>query len=194
MDEVEALTNGVVEGLPEWSRRSNVRVHAGPASAVLSYTAPSAAACEVRVYDSPVYARPIEDVDPAAGRHLDSRPGTFRRGAERDFTIGSNAALASSTQYWYKLSCGGETAVGSFRTTAAAPAISVRLGPAPAGAVSGAVEYGPTVDLGSSTGASVCSSGCTIAVPAGQRFYRWVYLDGSGRRIFVSDPVMVPGA
>jgi hypothetical protein len=116
LDEIFALTNGVEEGLPEWSKRAWVRVEPSDTTALLSWQPSSGAPCEVRVYEGKTYASLIADVNPnnGLGRNLDTR-ATVGDGL-RYFVIGQLSPLSPGKNYSYKLFCEGEIAVGGFQT------------------------------------------------------------------------------
>jgi hypothetical protein len=119
LDEIFSLTNGVEEGLPEWSSRARVRVEPGETTASISWQPPSGAPCEVRVYEGATYANPISDVNPndGLGRNLDTRATVGD--SLRHFVIGQLAPLSPGKTYSYKLFCEGEIAIGSFQTAPA---------------------------------------------------------------------------
>jgi hypothetical protein len=118
IDEIEALTRGVVEGIPEFAQRAAVQVAVEGTKATLTWTAPSEEACRVQVYDSPEYKKLTSDVDPGRFENadLDSRPGVYADGLRRSFTIGTLEPLEPGKKYHYKLFCGSEIATGSFET------------------------------------------------------------------------------
>jgi hypothetical protein len=118
---------------------NNVRVtDATPREVILRYVAPTPAACTVEVSESPAYTPLVNDVDPTlfTGANSDFRNGT--QGRERFLVIGAagkgityapvstdgikrSRALQTNTLHYYRLTCGTDTATGSFRTANIAP-------------------------------------------------------------------------
>jgi hypothetical protein len=99
--------------------------------AVLAYTAPDSTACSVEVSESAAYSPVVFDVDGSkfTGAALDSRTGNVPTGRDRIFVIGKRAAgkaldgrfysraLQAHTLHYYRITCGTDTATGTFRTT-----------------------------------------------------------------------------
>jgi hypothetical protein len=71
--------------------------------AILTYTAPDAAACSVEVSESATYRPLVHDVDPAlfANANLDSRAESVSSGRERAFVIGKRRAEKGLNGHWY---------------------------------------------------------------------------------------------
>jgi hypothetical protein len=98
--------------------------------AILTYTAPDAGVCSVTVSESPTYSPLVHDVDPTlfAGSNLDSRPESMSSGRSRVFVLGKrraekalnghwySRALQTVTTHYYKITCGGSVATGTFVT------------------------------------------------------------------------------
>lgn len=98
---------------------------------LLQYTAPDTSACSVELSESPSYLPLVHDVDPAlfTNANLDSRTGSITRDTERLFVAGKRAAevgldtvrysraLQTATQHYYRITCAGQTATGSFATS-----------------------------------------------------------------------------
>jgi hypothetical protein len=97
--------------------------------AILAYTAPDTNPCTVVVSESPSYSPLVHDVDPGlfAGSNLDSREGAAS-GTQRVFVAGKrraekggsgrwySRALQAFTTHYYRVTCGGSQASGSFLT------------------------------------------------------------------------------
>ena len=108
----------------------NPRVSSTNTQAVLTYTAPTTASCEVEVSQSTSYRPLVPDTNPAlfTNSNIDTRAGNVVRGQERQFVIGKRAAeraldgrkysrvLESGSVYYYRITCGTDTAEGSFTT------------------------------------------------------------------------------
>src|SRR5262245_24863868 len=98
--------------------------------ALIRYQAPDAGACSVEVSESFRFDKPVLDVDPDVfpGSQLDSRPTSATDGVNRTFVIGRRAveqgsdkkwysrALQADTTHYFRITCGADTATGSFRT------------------------------------------------------------------------------
>ena len=105
-------------------------VGATPTQAVISYTAPDASACTIRVSTSPTYSPLVNDVNPAlfVGANLDSRIGSVADGRARTFVAGSRTAqmaadgkyysraLQAVTLHYFQIACESDTASGTFTT------------------------------------------------------------------------------
>src|ERR1022692_1228699 len=98
--------------------------------AILAYTAPDTNACTVEVSESPSYVPLAHDVDPAlfAGSNLDNRPEATGSGLQRVFVAGKrraekgsngrwySRALQAFTSHYFRVTCGGSQATGTFLT------------------------------------------------------------------------------
>ena len=113
-----AITNVVVVGVT-------------PTQAKITYTAPDSGVCSWEVSESNTYSPLVHDVDTSlfAGANLDSRAGAVSRGRERMFIVGTRGrafqasnlhyysrALQLLTTHYYRITCGSDTATGSFTT------------------------------------------------------------------------------
>ena len=97
--------------------------------AILAYRAPDSNACTVEVSESPSYRPLAHDVDPAlfAGSNMDNREATAS-GLNRVFVAGKrraekginarwySRALQAFTTHYFRITCGGSQATGSFIT------------------------------------------------------------------------------
>ena len=98
--------------------------------AILAYRAPDTNPCSVEVSESQSYRPLAHDVDPAlfAGSNLDSRPEATASGLQRVFVAGRrraekgtngkwySRALQAFTTHYFRITCGGDQATGSFLT------------------------------------------------------------------------------
>jgi hypothetical protein len=106
-----------------------------PTQAILVYTAPTNQPCLLRVSESASFTPVVHDLDPALfhDANLDTRPGNANQGTRRVFVIGKRTAevalngnrmsraLQVSTPHFFRISCGGVEATGSFTTANLAP-------------------------------------------------------------------------
>lgn len=112
-----AVTNVRVLGV------SNTQAH-------IRYTAPDANACTIEVSEESDYDPLVNDVNGThySGASLDSREPSLQRGRERTVIIGKRTieraasgvaysrALQTATLHHYRITCGGDTATGTFVT------------------------------------------------------------------------------
>lgn len=101
---------------------------------VLSYTAPTAAACTVEASGEADYTPLATDIDPGLfpGSSLDSRAGSIVTGRNRVFVLGRQGAeaiesasngymlsraLQADTTYYIRVTCGGDVATTTARTS-----------------------------------------------------------------------------
>jgi hypothetical protein len=98
--------------------------------AVLSYTAPDANPCAIKVSESTSLSPLVHDVDAAlfANSDSDSRPGVLSHGTSRLFVVGTrdtetgtdgsnySRALQANTLHYYSITCGASVVTGSFTT------------------------------------------------------------------------------
>src|SRR6185295_7995414 len=117
---------------PAFAAISNVRVSdVTNTQAAIRYVAPTSSACSVEVSESATYTPLVPDVDPAlfTNADLDSRDPLLQHGLERVFLVGHRAtevdlngkltsrAAQKNTQHYYRITCGGDTAAGTFHTS-----------------------------------------------------------------------------
>jgi len=135
--------------LPAFGAITGSRVtESTPTAAILRYTAPSLSACTVEVSESSSYSPLVPDVDATlfTGSNSDARNGA--QGRARTFIIGNagtgiiyapyastgrrvSRALQANTLHYYRLTCGSDTATGTFRTANIAPGDTFPVAPAP---------------------------------------------------------------
>ncbi len=101
-----------------------------PTQAIVTYTAPSSAACSVQVSESSSMSPLVHDVDPILfpGSNLDSRLGSLTNGLQRTFIVGArrsdlasdnkhySRALQANTLHYYQVTCGTTVLTGQFTT------------------------------------------------------------------------------
>jgi hypothetical protein len=101
-----------------------------PTQAVIAYTAPSSSACTLEVSESASYTPLVHDVNTAlfASSNADSRSGNVSTGRSRTFVVGQrrtdkaasgrwySRALKADTVHYFRVTCGVDTATGTFRT------------------------------------------------------------------------------
>jgi hypothetical protein len=101
--------------------------------ALIHYTAPNNAPCNVEVSESSTYSPLVNDVDGTkfASAPSDARPGGISNGVERLFVVGKrdaevgldtmrySRALQTATQHYFRITCPttGDQATGNFQTT-----------------------------------------------------------------------------
>jgi hypothetical protein len=98
--------------------------------AILAYRAPDTNPCSVEVSESPSYLPLAHDVDPTlfTGSNLDNRPEATVSGLQRVFVAGKrraekgsdgrwhSRALQAFTTHFFRVTCGGSQATGTFLT------------------------------------------------------------------------------
>jgi uncharacterized protein (TIGR03437 family) len=110
---------------------SNVQVIGSTnVQSLIGYQAPDSGACTLEVSENPDFQPLVKDVDPSLfpGASSDSRPGNISQGAGRMFIAGKRGvdrasdgkwysrALQADTPHYFRIHCGSDTAVGTFRT------------------------------------------------------------------------------
>ncbi len=176
---------------PQWRmmpRRDPTRVlgiQPGESVALLSYVAPTADACILKIDDDGDFSSPVIN---------SSDSGTVRN---RQFLA---SGLSASTAYHYRITCasdpynGGNTE-GQFTTQPAGGPTTLRVALAPPAGYSvdnAVVDYGATPGLGSSTSPVSCASGCTVDVAASAGvalYYRWRYCTAGSQTITTSTTI-----
>lgn len=107
------------------------RVEPTNTQVVLEYVAPSASACTIEVSEAAGYSPVVHDVNATlfTGANSDARAGNVTDGTARIFVVGQRTsgtasdgklysrALQTATLHYYRVTCGGDTATGTFRTT-----------------------------------------------------------------------------
>ena len=141
---------------------TNVRVSGVIATqAVIAWTAPDVFPCRVEVSQSATYAPLVPDVNASlfAGANLDSRPGSIANGRLRIFVAGKRSvetasdannysrALQAATTHYFRITCGADTATGSF-TTATIPEGHSYGDPIPVSSANDGTYIYPTMPLG----------------------------------------------
>jgi hypothetical protein len=124
IDEQEYHTSGTVAGTPRWLEDLSIQ----PAStrATLTYTAPSTAACDVKLWTN--FARTTLHADTSdAGEQTDARSGSYSAGTRRIFVLGTNTLLTASTKVWGQVACGTQIRPFEFSTQAAGSDRSVPI-------------------------------------------------------------------
>lgn len=99
--------------------------------AVIRYIAPTTSSCTVEVSEAAGYSPLVHDVNPSlfTGADLDSRTGAITNGRQRTFVVGQrkvernsadtwtySRALQTATLHYYRITCGVDTATGTFVT------------------------------------------------------------------------------
>lgn len=164
VDLVDEATGGAVSGTP-WLKQS-VRVFPGSTKALVQYTAPSASACDVKLYTN--YARTTLHTDTdAGGEQTDARSGSITSGNYRQLVLGTASALTASTQYWLKVTCESSIAIVPVKTLAAGSGTYNEVIKYPS-AVTG--EYSSNADMSSATSIS-SSTTHTVPVATGAVVY-----------------------
>lgn len=118
-----------------WCAITNVRISGVTATQVIiRFTAPDLTACSVEVSEESDYTPLVHDVNGThfSGANLDSREPLLNQGRERQMVIGKRTidragsgvaysrALQAYTLHYYRVTCGADTATGTF-TTASIP-------------------------------------------------------------------------
>lgn len=169
MDKVEAETSGAVSGLP--TMHNSIKVNPSNTKAIISYKAPDASACTLKLYTG-VGARLASNLhaDTAdSAKWADDRSGNLFSGRNREFTLGTVSALTASTSYQAVINCSGTIGYTTFRTLPAGSGYNavIRYSSARTG------EYSASAAFSSPT---AISSSATHTVPVGSGaivYYRY---------------------
>jgi hypothetical protein len=99
IDLINMATSGAAPGTPPWDLQAGLRVNPGSTQVVFRYTSPTADACTATIYGAParIAANQVASV-------ADSSANSISDALARELYI---FGLQPSTQYWYKLVCGG---------------------------------------------------------------------------------------
>ncbi len=132
--------------------------------AIIRYNAPDASACTVEVSTSSTYSPLVNDVNGSlfSGSNLDSRSGSANVGVtERWFVIGTrktaydassipqSRALQAAKRYYFRVTCGMDTATGTFSTKPASIGRTYQDLQAPGLAGTNTVALYPLIGAGS---------------------------------------------
>lgn len=115
---------------PLFGAITNVSVRATNTQAVISYTAPDAGTCNLEVSESASYTLVVHDVDETmfVSASADDRAGNLVSGRARVFVVGHrraekgidghwySRALRVAALHYYRITCGADTATGTFET------------------------------------------------------------------------------
>jgi hypothetical protein len=150
----------------------NLTIEPGSSQILFRFTAPSGAACGIRLATS------------APDSTLDSSDTVIAGGPPIRTYVASS--LTPSTAYHYRLTCGTARVYGTVSSAASGgggTTVPVMLKPPSARDIADAViSYGSTPALGSSVGPVACSTSCTVNVPATEGtalYYRAAYRNSS---------------
>ena len=148
--DVYKVSTGACATQPPVSVARSLRVSANSTKAVIAYTAPSTAVCQVSVGTNPAVLTLIADTSSPAN---DNRAGSISSGTSRQFVVGTVSALSPSTDYYYKVQCGVLwTQYGAFRTLpAGATSHAISVSSATAAEVSANADMSSPTNLGAAT-------------------------------------------
>lgn len=177
VDAVESATGGAEAGVPSLAARAVVIP--GSTRAIVRYTAPSNAACTVKLYTNRARTTLHGDTD-TGGEQVDSRSGSITDGLQRQLVLGTNTALTAATPYWLTVTCGSSVALlpvttrsaGSGTYTSTASYASARTG-----------EYSSNADMSSPTS---ISSSTTHSIPVSSGAVVYYRPTGGAIRSFVA--------
>jgi hypothetical protein len=160
----------------------------------------SAVPCVIEVNESPDqnptrYAGELSQMGAWHRYDADDHDRNARNGLTRMVVIGHTANLAAEQQYYYRLQCGGDTTIGSFRTEMAQTEASQRIiahTMRDTAAATLEVVYGTTYSRTADqiTNGGAVNSSCTVGrtcsvsfpVPAGViAYYRWIEKNAVGQ-------------
>lgn len=175
IDAVAHATDGAVMGT-SWLG-GTVSVSAGSNAAVISYKAPTASACTVKLFTD--LARTTIHTDTTGGAS-DSRTGSVTDGLSRQFVLGTVSALTANTTYSATIACSGQTALVTVQTKTASGVATTITTLYPI-AVTG--QYSTTAAMASPT---AISSSTTHAVPVPAASVRYYQRTGGPVMAFVA--------
>jgi hypothetical protein len=99
IDLVNMTTSGAAAGTPTWDEKAGLRVNPGSTQLVFRYTSPTNEACTATIYSSPARIAGNQVASVA-----DNSANSISDALTRELYV---SGLQPSTQYWYKLACGG---------------------------------------------------------------------------------------
>ena len=108
------------DSVPPSSAITLKSITASSTQAVIAYTAPDAAPCDIVISEGSTVGAPVTDLDSAlfTGANSDSRPGSLANGTDRVFVAGHrrvekaldgkyySLALQAYTDHAYRITCG----------------------------------------------------------------------------------------
>jgi hypothetical protein len=151
---------------PPLRDRVGLAARSSATHAVISYTAPSTAACTVAVSTAPfpmAHVSTLHADTPAPA--LDSRAGSVSDGLRRQFVVGTVSALTPSTRYNARVDCGGWAFVVPFSTRAAG------AGGAEISGAAATAETSTSADMSAPT-ALPSATTHRVTVPSGVLYFR----------------------
>lgn len=157
----------------------------------------AAGACTLELFVNGARTTLHADTDTSAEQAC-NRAGNVVEGGTVTFVLGTNAALAPGTRYYYRIRDGGRVMVGEFATQAAWPAsdlpISVQVTDSSADHLVVETAADPSFNAATTTPAAAFAGGratVRLLVPAASvRYYRWVKR-GATNQALARGPVWV---
>jgi hypothetical protein len=152
---------------PPKRERIGLTARAAATHAVISYVAPTSAACTVAVATHPMPMAHVTTLHPdTAIPALDSRPGSVSNGLNRQFVVGTETPLTPSTLYHARVNCGSWAYFLQFRTRATGAGGSMISGPVATG------EISSSSDMSASSPIPSAADHLIAVPPGGVRYYR----------------------